>query len=131
MYFFCLHGPSPPSSSVRWSWESLLYHAVYDHLPTVDSFPCLCPWQGCSSKAKRMRPSLIRHLQVCVCVCVLVRTRIESAMCVCVCVCLCACKNRICYVCVCMCTGVHLGKSSRGNKSTQKTFWGGGGGVCV
>ena len=48
------------------SQYSLFSHLVYDHLPLLPSYPHQCLWQGClsSSSTKRMRPSLMTHLQV-------------------------------------------------------------------
>ena len=47
------------------SQYSLFSHLVYDHLPLLPSYPHQCLWRGCpSSSVKRMRPSLMTHLQV-------------------------------------------------------------------
>ena len=51
---------------IRSSFDDLFYHVMYDHLSSVTmSTYSLCEWTGCPSKAKRMLPSLSRHVQVC------------------------------------------------------------------
>ena len=52
--FFCC--------STHHSWNALLHHVVSEHLPT--DYPAACSWAGCQMDAKRMRPSLITHVQV-------------------------------------------------------------------
>ncbi|XP_019853176.1 PREDICTED: AT-rich interactive domain-containing protein 2-like [Amphimedon queenslandica] len=78
------HSPGPSSSSLStppppdclkstclWencflrysSYSELFSHIYYTHIPQINSFPVPCPWSGCSNKSKRMKPSLIRHIQ--------------------------------------------------------------------
>lgn len=58
---------------IKNSPSDLFSHVVYDHV-SVSPQPVhtVCQWSGCTSKAKRMLPSLLRHVQVLLrCLCIL------------------------------------------------------------
>lgn len=66
--FHCIPLPLHPHSFTHRrcsSQHSLFSHLVYDHLPNLPCYPHGCLWRGCPSiTTKRMRPSLMTHLQV-------------------------------------------------------------------